>query len=296
MSSEPNGSSERTIAPQSLPQSLLRPPQHQHQPQSHERLSPLLGKSSKASSPTTPTSTSASTAADAAVAVPYPSQKNLLVASASAPSVTRRRSRSFVSASPYPIPSPPVVDSVSSSLSRSPITKPSSDGLATSAPSHARGFVCDTCGKKYKHGTCLSKHRWEHTDQWKATSKLSISKHQQVQLLEAASVLVGFTIPGAKDQVLGIDVQGTDTEQSLSRSQNSRDGQNDDDNDNDNDDDADDDSQQDQQDQDDLMGDELVHEIDVEGDSPPAMPLPTSSSSSSSRLPSSTKSNIWIAS
>ena len=35
--------------------------------------------------------------------------------------------------------------------------------------------------------------RWEHTPEWSYTSKLLISKHQQVQLLEAASVLVAMT-------------------------------------------------------------------------------------------------------
>ena len=35
-------------------------------------------------------------------------------------------------------------------------------------------------------------YRWEHTPEWSYTSKLLISKHQQVQLLEAASVLVGM--------------------------------------------------------------------------------------------------------
>lgn len=34
--------------------------------------------------------------------------------------------------------------------------------------------------------------RWEHTPEWSLTSKLLISKHQQVQLLEAASVLVNM--------------------------------------------------------------------------------------------------------
>lgn len=33
---------------------------------------------------------------------------------------------------------------------------------------------------------------WEHTPEWQYTSKLLISKHQQVQLLEAASVLVAM--------------------------------------------------------------------------------------------------------
>lgn len=39
--------------------------------------------------------------------------------------------------------------------------------------------------------TCLFI-RWEHTPEWSYTSKLLISKHQQVQLLEAASVLVAM--------------------------------------------------------------------------------------------------------
>ncbi|KAL8420070.1 hypothetical protein RB594_003011 [Gaeumannomyces avenae] len=49
---------------------------------------------------------------------------------------------------------------------------------------------CEKCGKGYKHSSCLTKHLWEHTPEWSLTSKLLISKHQQVQLLEAASVLV----------------------------------------------------------------------------------------------------------
>lgn len=35
-------------------------------------------------------------------------------------------------------------------------------------------------------------YRWEHTPEWSLTSKLLISKHQQVQLLEAASILVSM--------------------------------------------------------------------------------------------------------
>ena len=51
----------------------------------------------------------------------------------------------------------------------------------------------------------IVKYRWEHTPEWSYTSKLLISKHQQVQLLEAASVLLtmnqgGVTPPdSAKD-------------------------------------------------------------------------------------------------
>ncbi len=38
--------------------------------------------------------------------------------------------------------------------------------------------------------------RWEHTPEWSITSKLLISKHQQVQLLEAASVLLAMNVDG----------------------------------------------------------------------------------------------------
>jgi len=51
---------------------------------------------------------------------------------------------------------------------------------------------CQQCGKAYKHHSCLTKHLWEHTPEWNVTSKYQISKHQQVQLLEAASVLIGM--------------------------------------------------------------------------------------------------------
>ncbi|KAI9837983.1 MAG: hypothetical protein M1819_006137 [Sarea resinae] len=55
---------------------------------------------------------------------------------------------------------------------------------------------CEKCGKNYKHSSCLTKHLWEHTPEWSYTSKLLISKHQQVQLLEAASVLVAMNQDG----------------------------------------------------------------------------------------------------
>lgn len=52
---------------------------------------------------------------------------------------------------------------------------------------------CEACGKGYKHISSLAKHLWEHTPEWNVTKKLLISKHQQVQLLEAASILVSMT-------------------------------------------------------------------------------------------------------
>ncbi|PBP26550.1 tat pathway signal sequence [Diplocarpon rosae] len=62
---------------------------------------------------------------------------------------------------------------------------------------HGSDLKCEKCGKGYKHSSCLSKHLWEHTPEWSLTSKLLISKHQQVQLLEAASVLVAMNQEGA---------------------------------------------------------------------------------------------------
>ncbi|PWN24214.1 hypothetical protein BCV69DRAFT_23153 [Microstroma glucosiphilum] len=51
---------------------------------------------------------------------------------------------------------------------------------------------CESCLKVYRHPSCLIKHRWEHTVYWKEASKFLMSKHQQVQLLEAAAILVNL--------------------------------------------------------------------------------------------------------
>ncbi|KAJ1564918.1 hypothetical protein HK096_005540 [Nowakowskiella sp. JEL0078] len=62
-------------------------------------------------------------------------------------------------------------------------------------------FSCNECGKIYKHGSCLSKHKWEHTELWQETTRLSLSKHQQVQILEAASILVTLGNENSEDDV-----------------------------------------------------------------------------------------------
>ncbi|GAA5870476.1 hypothetical protein JCM16303_002018 [Sporobolomyces ruberrimus] len=63
-------------------------------------------------------------------------------------------------------------------------------------------FECEKCSKVYRHSTCLTKHRWEHTSHWKEASKLLLSKHQQVQLLEGAAILAaasaGASLPDEK--------------------------------------------------------------------------------------------------
>ncbi|SGY38033.1 BQ5605_C003g01945 [Microbotryum silenes-dioicae] len=63
-------------------------------------------------------------------------------------------------------------------------------------------YQCEICSKMYKHAACLQKHRWEHTEQWQEASKLLLSKHQQVQLFEAAAILqvasAGASLPQDK--------------------------------------------------------------------------------------------------
>ncbi|KAJ1986591.1 hypothetical protein H4R33_003260 [Dimargaris cristalligena] len=64
-------------------------------------------------------------------------------------------------------------------------------------PANFNGFtplrstvVCSVCGKKYKHRSCLTKHRWEHHESWETCLKYNLTKHQQVQMMEAAQILV----------------------------------------------------------------------------------------------------------
>ncbi|KAF2860802.1 hypothetical protein K470DRAFT_264196 [Piedraia hortae CBS 480.64] len=86
-----------------------------------------------------------------------------------------------------------------SATDRKPKARRASEGNRMGRRDKAGELKCEHCGKAYKHGSCLSKHLWEHTPQWQLTSKLLISKHQQVQLLEAASVLVAMNQDGSHD-------------------------------------------------------------------------------------------------
>ncbi|KAH7907059.1 hypothetical protein BJ138DRAFT_1117016 [Hygrophoropsis aurantiaca] len=62
-------------------------------------------------------------------------------------------------------------------------------GLTKGGKKRGSTFTCESCSKVYRHPSCLIKHRWEHTPQWREASKFVLSKHQQVQLLEAAAIL-----------------------------------------------------------------------------------------------------------
>ncbi|KAI4185275.1 MAG: hypothetical protein LQ348_004392 [Seirophora lacunosa] len=102
-------------------------------------------------------------------------------------------------------------------------TRRASEGAYLSKGEGKRGsgeLRCEKCGKGYKHSSCLTKHLWEHRPEWSYTSKLLISKHQQVQLLEAASVLVGMNQDGStpSDAVKTIESDHSSTSPAMSAS------------------------------------------------------------------------------
>lgn len=72
-----------------------------------------------------------------------------------------------------------------------------SQGECPSPVSPCNSTVCDV--KRQVFGLTYSS-SWEHTPEWQYTSKLLISKHQQVQLLEAASVLVAMNQEGGEKE------------------------------------------------------------------------------------------------
>ncbi|EJT99577.1 hypothetical protein DACRYDRAFT_109675 [Dacryopinax primogenitus] len=77
-------------------------------------------------------------------------------------------------------------------------SKSNSDDGAELMPKDSAGkklYICDDCQKVYRHRSCMDKHRWEHSPQWLQSSKFLLSKHQQVQLLEAATILSHLSAP-----------------------------------------------------------------------------------------------------
>ncbi|KAF9237461.1 hypothetical protein BU15DRAFT_76006 [Melanogaster broomeanus] len=77
----------------------------------------------------------------------------------------------------------------SASLAQSSVLGPTSGTVSKSGKKRGTIFTCESCSKVYRHPSCLIKHRWEHTPHWREASKFVLSKHQQVQLLEAAAIL-----------------------------------------------------------------------------------------------------------
>ncbi|KAL1746143.1 hypothetical protein HDZ31DRAFT_73107 [Schizophyllum fasciatum] len=69
------------------------------------------------------------------------------------------------------------------------VSAPIAIGHGKHAKKRGLEYKCESCNKVYRHPSCLIKHRWEHTPHWREASKYVLSKHQQVQLLEAAAIL-----------------------------------------------------------------------------------------------------------
>lgn len=53
-------------------------------------------------------------------------------------------------------------------------------------------LIIDLALQVYRHPSCLIKHRWEHSPQWREASKFVLSKHQQVQLLEVRLSIISY--------------------------------------------------------------------------------------------------------
>ncbi|SNX87833.1 uncharacterized protein MEPE_06544 [Melanopsichium pennsylvanicum] len=102
--------------------------------------------------------------------------------------------------STMPMPSPGMITTTTSAeagVKRDRRASVSSTGTVgedddSKSGKHEQLHRCESCAKVYRHPSCLIKHRWEHTVYWKEASKFLMSKHQQVQLLEAAAILVGM--------------------------------------------------------------------------------------------------------
>ncbi|KAJ1743696.1 hypothetical protein LPJ78_000932 [Coemansia sp. RSA 989] len=89
-------------------------------------------------------------------------------------------------------------DSLGQYMSSSPEPESLSSGGRSSSSPGRSACTCEVCGKRYKHRSCLHKHLWEHHDAWETCLKYNLTKHQQVQMMEAAQVLVDMM--GIKSQ------------------------------------------------------------------------------------------------
>ncbi|KAI8584734.1 hypothetical protein K450DRAFT_217777 [Umbelopsis ramanniana AG] len=59
---------------------------------------------------------------------------------------------------------------------------------------------CDACGASFAHPKCLAKHRWDrHMDRWSMVEgMLDMNKQQQVQVMEAAQILMDIASYGMR--------------------------------------------------------------------------------------------------
>ena len=53
-------------------------------------------------------------------------------------------------------------------------------------------YLMKSLGKRYKNQICLQKHAWEHHQSWLYAKRLMLNKHQSVQIMEAAHILMNI--------------------------------------------------------------------------------------------------------
>jgi hypothetical protein len=112
-------------------------------------------------------------------------QKDNHVISSTTPSFTSNTTSSFSPSLKRSLP-------LSSDEEDSSDIDDSTETTKRKKPALSETHRCNDCGKLYKHLKSLFKHQWEHSEYWEASSKLSLTKHQQVQMLEAASILANM--------------------------------------------------------------------------------------------------------
>ncbi|KAA1472712.1 hypothetical protein DENSPDRAFT_839057 [Dentipellis sp. KUC8613] len=132
---------------------------------------------------------SVSLAAHASAATSYVSASSVLSAPVPIPTLASKRSQGAAAARSHH-----AQDSADLSSSLPLSFEDNEDGKnagVTVKNGKKRGtiFTCESCSKVYRHPSCLIKHRWEHSPHWREASKFLLSKHQQVQLMEAAAIL-----------------------------------------------------------------------------------------------------------
>lgn len=146
---------------------------------------------------------------------------------------------------------------------------------------------CEDCGKVYKHYNCLAKHRWEHSEEWELTSKLLLTKHQQVQMLEAAAILVSLDTQRVEQEQQKLQQQ----QQQLQLQQQKNRHASSDEDDEDDDQAGDDESIHITDDDDDIIVDMEMDDVDTSNKEPSSAYSPASSSTTISIASPSTTSN-----
>ncbi|CEG79611.1 hypothetical protein RMATCC62417_14057 [Rhizopus microsporus] len=108
------------------------------------------------------------------------------------PNLTRRDEELFITSFSLPTHySPNIAEELSNSLPENYTIDHTKTSMASSRTDdryrdRKDQHKCNNRGKIYKHRNCLTKHQWE------IASKFLLTKHQQVEMLEAAIILMNL--------------------------------------------------------------------------------------------------------